>query len=126
MALWDRSKEKEDEFVKKAYELISKYEMELPAVLLLESIKPLVWVGGGLARIALSPFMMFFWKDGHALIDTFERRQNIEKLIKMIEDKHKEEEEAKKKEESKEGDETIKDEAPQKAAKKGWRRFFRF
>ena len=125
MVLWDTSMEEEDELVKKAYELIAKYEMEVPAVLLLESIKPLVWVGGGLARIALSPFMMLFWNEGHAMIDTFEKRRNIERLIKMLEGRQKKEE-AKKDEEPKGGEEAVKEEEPPKAAKKGWRRFFRF
>lgn len=124
MVIWDTSKEEEEEFIKKAHELIAKYEMEVPAVLLLESIKPLVWVGGGLFRIAMSPFM-FFWKDGHSLIDTFEKRKNIEKLIKMLEEKQKEEK-AKKDEESKAEEETAKEEKPTKETKKGWRKFFRF
>lgn len=125
MVFWETSKEEEDKLVKRAYKLITKYEMEVPAVLLLESIKPLVWVGGGLARIALSPFMMFFWNEGHALIDTFEKRQNIERLIKMLEGRDKEEQ-AKKDEESEGGEKALKDEEPPKEAKKGWRRFFRF
>jgi hypothetical protein len=125
MVLWDTSKEDENEFIEKVHELITKYEMEVPAVLLLESIKPLVWVGGGLLRISLTPFMMFFWKEGHSFIDTFEKRQNIEKLIKMLEEKHKEEKTRKEKE-SKVEEEAANKEEPTKEAKKGWSRFLRF
>lgn len=125
MVFWDTSKEEEDELVKKAYEMISKYEMEVPAVLLLESIKPLAFVGGGLLRISLSPFMMLFWNKGQALIDTFEKRRNIEKLIKMLEGRYKDEE-AGKEVELEGGEKAVSDGEPPKEAKKGWRRFFRF
>lgn len=117
MVTWETSKEDEEKFVKKAYELISKYEMEVPAVLLLESIKPLVWVGGGLLRIAVSPFLIFSWNEGHAFIDTFEKRKNIEKLIKMLEEKQKKD--------NKNEDKTTKENKNSKVAKKGWRKFFR-
>lgn len=119
MAFEDTPKEKEDDLIKKAYEIIAKYEMDIPAVLFLETIKPLVWVGGGMMRIALSPYMMFFWRDGHQYLDTFEKKRNIEKLIKMIEEKHKEKEEAKKRMKEMERKED-------KKPKTGWRKYLRF
>lgn len=118
MVFWDTSKDREDELVKKAFDMITKFEMDVPAVLMLESIKPLAFVGGSLLRIALSPYFLFFGSEGHEILDTFEKRQNIEKLIKMLEEKHKQEKD--KKEEAEEGG------APAKAEKKGWRRYFRF
>jgi len=103
--------------------MLAKYDMGGPAVLLLETMKPLIWIGGGIARIALSPYMMLFWKDGYRLIDTFERRSNIEKLIKMIEDEHEKSREAEKKKKSATSH-TDKDEA--ESPKKGWKRYLPF
>ncbi len=127
MVFWDTSKEKEEELIRKAFGLITKYEMEIPAVLFLQTIKPLLWVGGEVSRIVLTPLMIFFWDEGHALIDTFESRKNIEKLIKMLEEKHKKEADKGKEETEKTGetptDKTTEDEQKSKG---GWRRYLRF
>lgn len=93
---WNTPEEEQEKFLRKAYELIRRYKMEVPAVMFLETMKPFAWIGGEMLRIALSPYMLFFWKEGHALIDTFESRKNLEKLIKMLEEHQKKEEEAKK------------------------------
>ncbi len=95
---WNTPEEEQERLLRKAYELIKKYKMEVPAVMLLETMKPFAWVGGEFLRIALSPYMIFFWKEGHALIDTFESRRNLEKLIRMLEESHREEEERKRRE----------------------------
>lgn len=95
--------------------------MDVPAVLFLETIKPLAWVGGGLFRIALTPYMMFFWKEGYRVIDTFEQRRNIEKLIKMIEEENKPKREAGKKKSA-----VSDDRKKGESHKKGWRKLLPF
>lgn len=93
MSIWDPSEKKNEEIIQKTYNSIERFGMELPAILFLESVKPLLWVGGASARIFLGPFMLAFWDNGFTYIHTFEEMQNVEKLIKMIEDKHKKERE---------------------------------
>jgi hypothetical protein len=93
MGIREPSDIEKEEIIQKTYNFIERLGMELPAILFLESVKPLLWVGGATARIFLGPFMLAFWDNGFVYINTFEEMQNIEKLIKMIEDKHKKERE---------------------------------
>ncbi len=48
---------KDEEFIEKVAQKIHEYEMETAAILLLESSKPLVWVGGEMGRFFISPFV---------------------------------------------------------------------
>jgi len=63
----------------------------------LETVKPLAYVGGELSRFALSPFLPFLGRGmdnlGEKLITVFENRENIEKLIKLLEKPPEKEEE---------------------------------
>ncbi len=88
MRIQEISEKKKEEIIQKTYNYIERLGMELPAIILFESVKPLLWVGGATARIFLGPFMLAFWDNGFGYINTFEERQNVEKLIKMIENKH--------------------------------------
>ncbi|MGD2200470.1 MAG: hypothetical protein PVJ38_02420 [Candidatus Bathyarchaeota archaeon] len=91
MSIWETPDEKKDEIIEKIFNLINRFDMMVPAVLVLETMKPLAWAGGALAHIFLSPFMLAFWSNGFSYIHTLQEPKNIEKLIKMIEDKHKRE-----------------------------------
>jgi len=118
MGMYETPKDKQEEWIEKAFDLITKYQINLPAVLLLESMKPLFWVGGQMSRMVMGPFMYAFWKDGFGLIDTFGNRKNIEKLIKKIEEQHQREREKKdieKAEKIKSGEK-----------EEGWEKYFKF
>ncbi len=116
MTFWETPKAEKDKLIKKVFNLIDQYQMEVPAVLLLETIKPLATVGGSILRMALSPFMIFFWNEGNAVLDTFEDKRNIDQLIKMIEDRNRE---------TREAEQERKKREP-KVEKKSWRRFIPF
>ena len=111
--------EEEDELIRKAAEIIHRYGMEAAALLFIESVKPLAYVGGQMGRLFISPFLPIFGDavdiGGEKFFTIFEKRENVEKLLKLLEEKAKGE--PKKKEEKKlEG-------APEEAKKKkGWRR----
>jgi len=111
--------EEEDELIRKAAEIIRRYGMEAAAILFIESVKPLAYIGGQMGRLFISPFLPIFGDaadiGGEKFLTVFEKRENVEKLLKLLEEKAKEE--PKKKEEKKlEG-------APEEAKKKkGWRR----
>jgi hypothetical protein len=70
--------------------------METVAILTLESVKPLVYIGGEMSRVFLAPFLPVLGQDlnqmGEKYITVFEDRDNIEKLIHLLEEKVKEEE----------------------------------
>ena len=63
--------------------------MEMPAIMALESFKPLMYVGGELTRLALAPFFPFFGSNvdmwGQKLITVFEEKGNVDKLILLLE-----------------------------------------
>ena len=116
MEYWQTKEEKKDEVLKKTFELINRYEMGVPAVLLLETMKPLATVGGSILRMSVAPFVFAFWDGGHALLDTFEDKKNIDKLIKMFEEKYEHERKAKAAERAN---------RPKKE-KTGWRKYLPF
>ena len=68
---------------------IKKYGMEMPAIMALESLKPLAYVGGELTRLTLSPFFPMLGSNidmwGEKVINVFEDRKNINKLILLLE-----------------------------------------
>jgi hypothetical protein len=95
MSIWSTDEEEQDAIIKKVFGYITKYEMDIPAVMLFESIKPLAKVGGAFLQMAIGPLFLAFWERGYDYIHTFEEMNNLEKLIKMIEEKHEKEEKEK-------------------------------
>ena len=81
--------EEEAEYIRKTAEKIHQYGMETPAILLLESSKPLVWVGGELGRFFVSPFIPVISEDwgvkSEKFLRIFEQRSNVERLLKTLE-----------------------------------------
>jgi hypothetical protein len=64
--------------------------METPAILTLQTSKPLSWIGGHMGRVMIAPwFGVFGWDAMHkadAYMALFEDRNNVEKLICRIEE----------------------------------------
>lgn len=131
--------EEVDEVIEKAAERIHQYKMETVAILTLESIKPMVYIGGELSRFAIAPFLPAlgpaYNELGEKLLYVFEDRKNIEKLIvrleEMVREEEKQKEQKKKDEEEEPSDEENieKEELPEeepKPEKKGWRRYLPF
>ena len=84
------SEEEVDEIIRKAAEKIHQYGMETVAILTLESVKPLVYIGGEMSRLMISPFLPALGPAanelGENLINVFEERDNVEKLITILEE----------------------------------------
>lgn len=83
------TEEEIDEIILEAAKRIRKYGMEMPAIMALESFKPLMFVGGEMARLTLSPFFPIFGANvdlwGQKLIYVFEEKKNVDKLITLLE-----------------------------------------
>lgn len=119
--MWeDPSDDEEDKIIKKAAETIYKYDMDLVAILILESMKPLASVGGQLARYMVAPFVPFIGDKSMPYLATFQNKENVERLIRELEEKGKKEEEEKKR--LKQARKAEEGESP----KKGWRKFLPF
>jgi hypothetical protein len=86
----ERSEEEVDEIIRKTAEKIHQYGMETVAILTLESVKPLVFIGGEMSRLMISPFLPALGPAvnelGENLINVFEERDNVEKLITILEE----------------------------------------
>jgi hypothetical protein len=84
------TEEEVDEIIEKTAEKINKYGMETFAILTLESVKPLVYIGGEMSRLMISPFLPALGHNanelGENLINVFEERKNVEKLINILEE----------------------------------------
>lgn len=130
---WDieLSPEDVDEVIQDTANKIAEYQMETLAILTLESIKPWSFVGGELTRAALAPLMPALGEKlgltSEKLLQVFEDRKNIEKLIQTLEEsakkaeterKQKQAEAKKKKQEAREREMAVK-KALEEAGKKG-------
>ncbi|MCW3992602.1 MAG: hypothetical protein NWE79_07820 [Candidatus Bathyarchaeota archaeon] len=113
--------EDEDEIIKRVAEEVHKRGMEIPAIIMLETINPMSFMGATMGRLFLSPILPALGEDlgmkGEIVLQVFEKHTNIEKLISLIEAMTKEEKP--KKAPTTEGGKEDK-------SKKGWRRFLPF
>lgn len=77
--------ERERELIEKVARKLVDLELEGVAIMLLQTIKPLTKIGGELAYFYLAPFLPLLEDKGYEFIDTFEKRENIELLIRRME-----------------------------------------
>jgi hypothetical protein len=98
--------EEEERIINKVAVEINKRGMDMPAILMLETLKPLVYIGTQFGRFYVSPFLPIFgdafYQDSEKIITIFEKRENVEKLIKRLEEISKEEKKNKEKPQKKE------------------------
>lgn len=111
----------EEEMIRKAAEKINEYGMDLAAILFLQSYKPLTYVGGQMGRFMIFPFFYILGgnitQSAEKFFMIFEDRNNVERLIKRLEETSIE----------KDSKETRKREKVDNTRqKKGWRRFIPF
>jgi hypothetical protein len=125
--------EDEEKMIRAAADKIHDYGMDLVAVLFLQSLKPLSYIGGQFGRFMIYPFLYIIGGDisrnGEKFFTIFENRDNLEKLITLLEKKSEEkgserEDKGSEREDKKiaEGNQTRKEASP----KRGWRRFIPF
>ena len=123
---WDMemTEEEEEKVIRSVAKKIHQHGMEVAAIFMMESVKPLTFIGTQIGRFFLSPFLPTFGDNisiaGEKLFYVFEKHKNMEKLLTVLEELAKEEPEPKKVVET---TVTESDEAPQK---RGWRRFLSF
>jgi len=84
--------EDQEKIIEKAAETIYKYDMDLVAILVLESIKPLATIGSQMTRYMIAPFVPFIGERSIPYLATFESKQNVEKLIKLLEERSRKDE----------------------------------
>ena len=114
--------EEEEEIITRVADKINEYGMNAAAVIMLQTLKPMAYIGGQTGRFFISPLLLGLGEKisvgAEKLFIVFESRDNLEKLIKMLEQMA-EEEEIKKREEAEKRDK-------QGAGREPLRRFRRF
>jgi hypothetical protein len=74
--------------------------MGTPSILILETIRPMAFVGGELGRILLTPWLPLLGdsleKNIHGYITTLAQRDQLDKLVNRVEELIKEEDEERK------------------------------
>ena len=92
--------ELESEYIEKVAQKIHEQGMDIAAILLLESSKPLIWVGGEMGRFFITPFVPIIsdkWGvTSEKFFLVFEKRENIERVLKRLEQLTQEEDDTKK------------------------------
>jgi hypothetical protein len=89
---WDYeiTPEEEEEMIRKIAERIHKYGMEVATILMVESLKPLTFVGTQMGRFFINPFLPAFGDEigmtGEKFFQVFEKRENVEKLLVALEE----------------------------------------
>jgi len=83
----EKTKQKrEEELINKAAETIVKYGMSTPAILFLEAAKPLSVIGSALIMQFTGAFKWIFGSGYDEFIPVIEKRENLERIIKRIEE----------------------------------------
>ena len=91
------SEEEVEKVLQATAKKIHTFGMDMIAILALETVKPLSNVGGELSRMIFSPFLPALGSEynmmGDKYIYVFQKRENVEKLIKLLESNVKKEDE---------------------------------
>ena len=85
------TEEEETEIIEKVAEKIHQHKMEAPSILLLETSKPLSFIASQLGRLYLATILPLLKEDlgvpAEKILVVFEKRENIERLLQLIEKK---------------------------------------
>lgn len=129
---WDIevTSEDEDEMIEKIAQKIHESGMNMAAILMIESFKPMSYIGAQMGRFFISPFLPVFGENigigGEKILQIFEKQENLEKLVKAVEALEQEEEERKKAEKAAKREKKKAESGNGKTHEKGWRRFLPF
>lgn len=125
----DITTEEEDEMIDMIAKKIHAYKIDFVVTLMIESFKPMSYVGSQMGRFFISPLLPAFGENiglgGEKLFQVIENRNNADKLIKAIKKLAQEEENREKTEKAKKLEEK-RSETEESDNKRGWRRFLPF
>jgi hypothetical protein len=123
--------EEEEELIEKIAEYVHKHRLNDLAGIVLETATPLSFIGTQMGRFFLSPFLPGLGANLEAssekILHVFERRANVERLIRRIDQLDQEEkkrEKERKEEEKRLRQERGEEEPDDGGLKTWWRRFF--
>ncbi len=113
--------EEEDDIINMVAQKIQEQGLEMYATFMIESVKPLSFIGANMGRAFFAPIMPALNNNtailGENFLQVLEKRENADKLLKAIDKLTKEAEEKKR-------IETAKNADGKTPTKKWWQRFF--
>ena len=74
----------EEEFIEKAASIIIDKDLEPFASFFLQAIKPVAFVSGELAMFFGAPFLLILENVGYDFLETFQKRENIDRLLERV------------------------------------------
>ena len=77
--------DQEAELIEKLAQFIIEHKIETPAILFLETIKPLSFVGSTQLMIFVAPFLQVYGLNINPYAMLFQKRENVERLLQRIE-----------------------------------------
>jgi len=80
------SSAEEERILNRVANEVMKMEMEQVAIMFLESVKPIVFIGSQMGQFFIAPFLSIFGNLGIDYIKFFEKRENVEKLLQKLEE----------------------------------------
>ena len=120
----------EDEMIEKIARRVHDSGMNVAAILMMETFKPMSYIGAQMGRFFVSPFLPVLGDDvginGEKILQIFEKQENIEKLVKAVEALEEEEAERKKAEKAEKLERKKAESDNGETQEKGWRRFLPF
>jgi len=78
--------EKEKEIIDSIAKKVVSSDLQPFFQLVLYTMKPLIFIGGELARFFLAPFLGLLDEKGYEILDTFEKKENVDILLSRIEE----------------------------------------
>ena len=89
------SSDEEVELIAKVAKGIHESGMDIAALIMLQTFKPLSYIGGEMSRVFLEPLLPILGDNavtlGSQIITVFEKKENIDHLIQLIEEMEKKE-----------------------------------
>ena len=98
MSIWkEATPEETDRIIEKLARMVIERELDVPAILLLGSLRPVSYFGGQMLRFFIAPFAPLLGDLPYEYIHVLEQPENVKRLIRRV-DELREEEEARKRE----------------------------
>lgn len=88
--IYEITPQERDELIEKLARLVKRFGLYTPAIFVLETGKDLSWLGSQFMHL-FSPVVTFIWNDFQKLAFLLEDKQNVERLIRRIEEMSEEE-----------------------------------
>ena len=80
------SSEDEEKIIDSVARKIVEKGMEVPSVLFLDMFKPMAYVSSAVGQVTLFPILYLMGDSGFKFLKVFEKIENIERLLKRIEE----------------------------------------